>query len=74
MIQTFSDVIDRFEGPAKFARAVGMNPGAAKQAKRRNSLSSEWFAATVRAAQERGLTEITADRLLEIAEQRRSAA
>ncbi len=47
--------------------------GAAKQARRRDSLAAEWFAATARAAQEKGLDCITTDVLSEIAEKRRAA-
>lgn len=74
MVNSFSEVIERFNGPAAFARAVGMSAGAAKQAKRRDSLSAEWFAATARAAQDRGLREITVKRLAELAEQKRTQA
>lgn len=74
MVNTFSDVIERFDGPAAFAREVGMSAGAAKQAKRRDSIAAEWFAATARAAQRRGLKEITIKRLAEIAEAKRTSA
>lgn len=74
MVNSFADVIERFNGPAAFAREVGMTPGAAKQAKRRDSLSAEWFAATASAAQRKGLSEITLDRLAELAQRRRQAA
>lgn len=71
MIETIRDVIAKFNGPAEFARAVGMTPGAAKQAKRRNSLGAQWFAATADAARQRGL-EIDERTLAQIAEGRRS--
>lgn len=74
MVNSFSEVIAKFNGPAAYARAVGMTPGAAKQAKRRDSISADWFAATERAARERGFREITAKRLAELAEQRRHKA
>lgn len=72
MVQSFKDVIEAFGGPAKFGRAVGMTPGAAKQAGRRDSLAAEWFSATARAAHGIGRKEITEKRLAEIAEQRRT--
>ena len=72
MVNSFSDVIAKFNGPAAFGRAIGMNREAAKQANRRNSLSADWFAATARAAQERGLREITVKKLADLAEQRRT--
>lgn len=73
MVNTFADVIDRLGGPASFARKIGTTAGAAKQAKRRDSIAAEWFTATVRAAREEGLSEITADRLAEIAAKKRAA-
>lgn len=72
MVSSFTDVIDVFDGPAAFARAVGMSAGAAKQARRRDSLAAEWFSATARAAHDRGLSEITEKRLAEIAEAKRT--
>jgi len=74
MVHTFSEVIDQFGGPAAFAREVGMKANAAKQAKRRDSLAAEWFAAAARAADRKGLTDITEKRLAEIAERRRLGA
>lgn len=75
MVQTFAEVIDRFDGPAGFARAVGMSPGAAKQAKRRNSISAQWFAATVEAARKRGLKDVINEKTLnDLAQRRRSTA
>jgi hypothetical protein len=52
-MQSFTDIIDLFDGPAAFGREIGMDPNTAKQAKRRNSLSPRWFAATARAARRR---------------------
>jgi hypothetical protein len=72
MVQTFAEVIDKFDGPAEFARAVGMTPGAAKQAKRRNSLGAHWFPATAEAARKRGLKEINEKTLAQLAEGRRA--
>ena len=59
MIQSFSDVIDVFGGPAAFAREVGMSAGAAKQARRRSSIGARWFASTVSAAKRLKLDGIT---------------
>ncbi len=68
MLHSFSQVIDLFGGPAAFAREVGMTPGAAKQARRRDSLNAEWFAPTARAAQKRGLPGVDEVVLAAIAE------
>jgi hypothetical protein len=70
MVNSFSELIDRFGGPAAFGRAIGMTPNAAKQAKRRDSLAAERFGATIRAAEANGFHDITAERLVELAEQR----
>jgi hypothetical protein len=74
MIQSFAEVIDRFDGPAAFAREVGMTAGAAKQARRRNSISAEWFGAIEKAARRRGLQEISLRTLATLAEQKRLAS
>lgn len=71
MIQSFTEVIEKFDGPAAFAKAVGMTPGAAKQAKRRNSISAEWFAAIDSAAKRKGLSEISLRTLADLAEKKR---
>lgn len=73
MVNSFQDVIDGFGGVSKFAAAVGMKPNTAKMARARNKLSDRWFAPTVAAAQERGLAEITADRLIQLAAERSAA-
>ncbi len=66
-MQSFAEVIDRFGGPAEFARAVGMKPNAAKQARRRKSLAPRWFTPTAEAAQKRGFAEIDERTLSKIA-------
>jgi len=71
MVNSFSELIDLFGGPAKFGRAVGMTPGAAKQARRRDSLAVEWFAAAARAAQDRQIPGVTMKRLVEMAAERK---
>jgi hypothetical protein len=67
MPQSFVEIIDRFGGPAAFAREVGMSSGAAKQARRRRSLSAKWFDATVAAARVRGFKDITPATLAKLA-------
>lgn len=69
-MESFSQIIDLFGGPAEYARAVGMSPGAAKQARRRDSISAEWFASTARAAAANDLP-VTVDVLAGLAERRR---
>lgn len=64
---SISEIIEHFGGPAAFARQVGMTVGAAKQAKRRNSLHPRYFMPVVRAAQSRGFA-LSEKTLVEIAE------
>lgn len=79
-MQSFADIIDLFDGPAAFGREIGMDPNTAKQAKRRDSISPRWFAATARAARRRadaGEVKFRAidERLLaELAEAKRAGA
>lgn len=72
MVETVGQLIDLFGGPAAYAREVGMTPGAAKQAKRRNSLNARWFTPTVQAA-ERLQKPITLETLADIAGRREAA-
>lgn len=74
MVNTFAELIEQFGGPAKFGRAVGMTPGAAKQAKRRDRLSVEYFPAVAKAAQDRAIPGVTVKRLVEMAAERRGVA
>lgn len=67
MVNSFQDVIDRLGGTSAFAEAVGMKPNTAKMARSRNRLAAEWFAPTVAAAQKMGLSDISAERLIELA-------
>jgi len=73
MPNSFADVIDLFGGPAAYARAVGMTPGAAKQAKRRNSISAEWFTATAQAAKLARISSVDERTLAALADARRAA-
>ena len=65
------DIIARFGGATQFAREVGMSVGAAKQARRRDSIPAEWFSAIARAAEVRGFHDVTEATLAQIAERRR---
>jgi hypothetical protein len=73
MINSFSEVIDKLGGPAAFGRAVGMTPNTAKQARRRDSLSPEYFSDAANAARERGIAGVTVERLVQLAAERRKA-
>lgn len=73
MSRSFSDVIDLFGGPAAFAREVGMTPGAAKKAKRRNSIAPHWYVPTSEAARRLGIAGVNEIALAQIASQRECA-
>lgn len=51
-----------------------MERGTAKQARRRNSISADWFSATARAAEQDGHEDINEATLAELAERRRMAS
>lgn len=74
MINSFAELIEKFGGPAKFGRAVGMTPGAAKQAKRRDSVAVEYFPAVAKAAQDREIQGVTVKKLVELAATRKERA
>lgn len=74
MVHSFQDVIDRLGGATAFARSVGMEPNTARQARKRNSLAPQWFAPIVELARAKGVDEITLERLVELATERRKAA
>jgi len=50
-----------------------MTPGAAKQAKRRNSISAEWFTATAQAAKLARISSVDERTLAALADARRAA-
>lgn len=71
MVNSFAELIEQFGGPAKFGRAVGMTPGAAKQAKRRDRLAVVYFQAAAKAAQDRDIPGVTVRKLVELAADRK---
>ena len=73
MISSFSDVINALGGTTKFARAIGMKANTAKMAKSRDSIAPEWWAAVTAAASNAGRHDISAEKLAELAAQRRAA-
>lgn len=54
MISDFAQLIDRLGGIREFGEAVGMSYGAAKKARRRNSLSPRYFGPTIELAKAKG--------------------
>lgn len=73
MVNSFSDVIDTLGGVAKFSRAVGMKQNSARAARKRNSLAVVWFPKVAEVAAERGLHDITVEKLVELAADRQAA-
>lgn len=67
-MNTFSDVIQAFGGPAKFAEAIKANANTARSWLHRDRIPSPWWLRVSRAAQERGLDGIDAVTLASIAE------
>ena len=73
-MQTFSDLIDRWESVSAFAAEVGVPYGRAAQWRRRNSIPSERWKSVIAVAQGRGFFDVTLERLADMAETRTEAA
>lgn len=56
-MSTHSAIIERFKGPAELAKVTGMTVGAAKQARRRGSISPKYWSQIV-AAEKATLEEL----------------
>ena len=70
MVNSFPDVITKFGGPTAFGEAIGMAANTAKQARTRKSIAAKWFIPIADAARERGLDDITVERLAQLAQER----
>lgn len=68
---SFRDVITLWPTAEEFGADIGIDGGLARNHKRRDSLPSEYWEATIAAAQRRGYL-VTADLLTAIAAKRRS--
>lgn len=68
---SFRAIIEQWPTVASFAAAVGTLERTAMSWWQRDSIPSDWMAATVRAAQMAGKPLITAERLIVLAEVRR---
>lgn len=68
---TFSDIIQCFGGPAKFAKAIGIKGFHAQSMKTRDSIPPAYWSDTVTAAQQRGIEGVTLQKLAEIAKEAR---
>lgn len=66
-IRTAADVIDAFGGATSFAAIIGRKPSTASEMKRNGSIPARYWLKVVEAAGEKGLADITLERLAEIA-------
>lgn len=73
-MNTFSDLIDRWDSVSAFASEAGVSYGRAAQWRRRNSIPSERWNAVIAAARARGFADVTLDRLADMAQARSQAA
>lgn len=73
-MQTFGDLFDKFDGPARVGQAIGVSTIHAANMKRRGSIPPRYWPRLVQAATERGISEVTADKLAELAAARAERA
>jgi hypothetical protein len=73
MVNSFSEVIDALGGATKFSRAIGMDPNTGRAARKRESIAVSWFPKIAELAAERGRHDITVEKLVELASERRAA-
>lgn len=74
-MDTVEAVFKKFGGPAAFSRAIGIKPSAASEMKRRASIPVEYWQKLVAAAKERGVHELTYEKLVKLhSKQKESAA
>ena len=69
-MQSFSEIIDSFGGQADFANILGTTQQNVSQMRKRNSIPSRFWPATVRAATERGIEGINYEMLATLAANR----
>lgn len=72
-MMTFRDVIDAFDGPTRFAAAIGIEPFHAQTMKNRGSIPPAYWTRVVEAAA-REDKNITYETLAQIAARRQEAA
>lgn len=66
-MRTFDDVFKAFGGPASYAEAIGIKVFHARTMKQRGSIPPAYWSETVKAAESRGLSDVTLDGLAEAA-------
>lgn len=73
-MRTFDDIFKAFGGPASYAKAIGIQVFHARTMKQRGSIPPAYWSDTVKAAEERGLTDVTLESLAEAAQAKREPA
>ena len=73
-MQTFTDVINRWEKPSDLAEDLGEEVGTVRQWRNRDTLPDRVWKATVEAAERREIPGVTLEVLAEIAAQQARAA
>ena len=66
-IDTVAKLIDAFGGTSAFARAIAIKPSTAGEMKRVQSIRPRYWPAIIAAARARGIADITAETMLQIA-------
>lgn len=72
-MNSFAALIDTFGGPARFATAIGIEPGHAGSMKFRNSVPAEYWPRVVDAGKSKGIS-ITYEKLAKLAAAKRGEA
>lgn len=72
-MQSFSDIIDAFGGPAPFGKAIKISDSHARTMKARDSIPPEHWSRVVGAAAERSIDGVTFERLTELRSRPRKA-
>jgi hypothetical protein len=70
-METFSDIIGSFGGPAKFAEAINIKGFHAQSMKERDSIPPAYWADTVSAALQRDIEGVTLEKLADLAKAKR---
>lgn len=61
-MDSFAQIIDAFGGPGAFAEAIGIPDSHARAMKTRNSIPDGYWLRAARAAEVRGLSDVTLER------------
>lgn len=70
-IKDMSDVFRLFKTNAELAAAIGVGVSGASEMKRRNNIPNGYWAKLIKAAEAMGRDDVTAEKLMKLAERRR---